>query len=190
MALGGRVGRMNQFGGSCILWTLQTVRERCEEVGECWMWQGACKTSGIPQARVRGKGGVSLRSFINDTLMEKRRPKSSVMTTMCGEKLCLNPKHLAWSTKSARNAYSYASGARGPKSELVRRGREMAAKNGWTRLTMDKATEIRVRAVEEPKKNLAVEFGVSVGTIRAIVRGKLWRSSGPFSVFNLGAAHA
>jgi len=167
-------------------WTLDTVLDRCDEVGECWIWKHSCKAGRNPQATIEGKTGSIVRPFIYDVLLKKPRPIGSTIGATCGEPKCCNPAHLVWKSRSDVIRSTYKSGARSKPAMTLQR-RERAIRHGWAKLTMDKATEIRMRrAGGESTATLAAETGVGVSTIRAICRGRIWKPTGGFSIFNLG----
>lgn len=60
-------------------------------------------------------------------------------------------------------------------SDKGERAREAMVDSGTTKLTMEKAREIRRRvAAGEARKDLAYEYGVSIQTIGFCVRGWSW----------------
>lgn len=166
-------------------WTLQTVYDRCEEIGDCWIWAQSLKANGIPQACIDGKGGRNVRTYIYDVLSGKKRPPKSTVGSTCNERRCCNPAHLVWRSRSQVVSSSYKSGAR-HKFSLTLDRRERAVRNGWAKLTMEQAQEIRFKAATMRRKDLAAEYGVVVSTIREIINGNLWKPLDGHSIFNLG----
>lgn len=81
---------------------------------------------------------------------------------ICGNALCVNPRHLKWKTRSANQLDSVTMG------RVWRGGRR-------GKLTRDKADRIRsLRGVVSLDK-LANQFGVTFSTIAKIHRGETWK---------------
>ena len=64
---------------------------------DCWIWQGQISNSGYGRTNVRIKDGrvkmvsahtASYQAFISDI------PEDSLVKQQCGNRLCINPKHL------------------------------------------------------------------------------------------------
>jgi hypothetical protein len=164
-------------------WTIETVRQRCDEVGECWIWKHSCKSGRIPQATIEGKTGQSVRPFVYDVLLGKQRPAASTVGCSCTEKLCLNPEHLVWKSRSQVVASTYRSGARSRAAMTLQR-RANAIAQGIAKIDLQKATEIRARRAEK-SSDLAAEYGIDTSTVRAIWRNRIWKCT-TASIFTLG----
>jgi len=167
-------------------WTLDTVRDRCEIVGDCWLWKQAFTSSGLPQATIQGRGGCSVRTFVFDELMRKVRPAKSTIAARCNDNACVSPHCLYFRSRSSVVKASHASGARqGTDTTIMRRAR--AVKQGLSKLDQDKAREIREQVQTRSKADLARAYGVSPNTIRKIIRNEIWAPMPANSVFNLAS---
>jgi len=80
--------------------TLETIKDRCHEVADCWLWKNATSDGGYPIVKVRGCGCRLVRRLVLDFVGTPAMPRQPVVTT-CGEKLCVNPAHLKASTTAA-----------------------------------------------------------------------------------------
>lgn len=163
-------------------WTEKTLYDRCEEVGECWIWAQAVNGQGHPQAHINGKGGQLVRRWAFMTLLGKEVPARHVVTTTCMDVRCCNPAHLKCVSYSKRLSLAYARGDRNAVRESVKRANALRAA-GKVRLDMEKAREIRARR-DESADALAKEFNVRDNHIRSIWRGEKWQEAAGSSVFN------
>lgn len=93
-------------------------------------------------------------------------PDGLVLDHLCRNKRCVNPAHLEPVTATENN----------------RRSR-------WTRLTVEKAREIRSAASTVSNKHLAQRFGVSESTISLVRRGLIWREENGAAPAATGPRH-
>lgn len=161
--------------------TLETIKDRCHEVADCWLWKNATSDGGYPIVKVRGCGCRLVRRLVLDFVGTPAMPRQPVVTT-CGEKLCVNPAHLKASTTAA---VSQAAAAKGAFSGVARAAKIAAFKRAESaKLDMEKAREIRLSSESGPV--LAARYGVNKSVINNIKRGTSWKDhSNPF--FALGA---
>ncbi|GAB2471967.1 hypothetical protein GCM10027082_24350 [Comamonas humi] len=150
--------------------TLKTIYDRCDEVGECWIWRNATDSNGYPIIKIDGKC-VLVRRVVQELKGEPAAPRQPV-ATKCEERGCCNPEHLRLSTvkKVAMRAAK-----RGAWSSPTRCAKVAAAKRASpdAKLTMDKAMEIRLS--DKTSKALASDYGVNVSVIKGIRQGTMWR---------------
>jgi hypothetical protein len=78
----------------------------------------------------------------------------------CGNKLCVNWRHLSWKTNS--------------ENQFDRHLHEVGAWKG--KLNPEKAAEIRRLRGTESRLSLASRFGVNEATIRQVQYGKIWKT--------------
>lgn len=157
------------------VWTLDTVRNRCTEEGECWLWDQSLNSCGYPQACIDGKN-TRVQRYIFAVLLGRRLQSRWVVTAKCRNKRCCAPDCLEAITRGELLKRAYASGARNTDTEYQRR-QQQAIKQGWARkLDADKAREIRAR-VDEGINVLAAEYGVHRKTIVGVRSGRYWRET-------------
>lgn len=82
----------------------------------------------------------------------------------CGNRLCVNPKHISWKTHTENMEDTERHGTR-------TRGMRM----GSAKLTDEKVREIRRLNGSGPSRKIGSLFGVNHKTIQAIWRGETWR---------------
>lgn len=146
--------------------TLQTIKDRSDEVGECWLWAGATSNTGHPIVKIKGCGCKLVRrvSFIlNGGELAARQP----VVPMCNEKLCVNPEHLEVSTtkKIAKKA------AKEGKFSTLQRCAAISRGQGYRKkLSDDAANEIRYS--EESGPVLADRHGIHKSLVNRIKRNE------------------
>jgi hypothetical protein len=164
------------------IWTERTLRDRCEDVGECLIWKQAVNGQGYPQAFIDGKGGVMVRRWVFTHLLGREIPARSVVTSTCGDSRCCAPAHMKAVTYSKRLSMTYAQGRRNAVLESHKR-LDRRRELGTVWLTIEKAREIRARSSERVE-DLAKEYGVKDRHIRSIWSGTAWREVAGSSVFS------
>lgn len=70
------------------------IRMRCVEEGDCLIWQGARSDSGQPCMHHNGKTRAMVRRVLYAEVNGVEIPDDRCVITTCGQRLCLNPKHL------------------------------------------------------------------------------------------------
>jgi len=170
-------------------WDLKTVKDRCIEVGECWLWDQGVSSTGYPQACINGKSGVSVRTFVYDVLLAKRRLVGSNIIAECGNKLCCSPACLAAKSRSWVIKQQWVDGRRSKFCDVEER-RARAVAQGLSKLLPDQVAAIK--ALPEPvnRAHVARQYGVHPKTISNILSGHSWAQPcvPTSSIFNLGSS--
>lgn len=127
--------------------------------GECWLWTGATNGNGYGVFRdVYGRPTTAHRVSLR---LDGRDPAGLVGRHRSGcPRLCVNPAHLRLGTQADNVA------------DAVAEGRYRGEQNGSARLRAEDVREIRFARASRPE--LALRFGVSVRTVRAIQAGTRW----------------
>ncbi len=140
--------------------------DRCEVVNDCLQWTGK-------PARGYGTKTINSKSYtvhrlvlILTTGMDDKNLDACHKPIICHNRLCCNPDHLYWGTKS-QNA-------------LDRKldGTQVHTHQQGEAHSQAKLTEDQVRAIRLSTKNhqsIADEYGISKFTVRAIKRGRIWK---------------
>lgn len=151
----------------------QYLRERSDEVGDCWEWNRAVQTSsGCPVMRYEGKAQAVRRVIAVELGMALDGRLAAVK---CANAKCVNPAHVVVLTRkqlqqrTAKLTHLHANPAR---------CRKLAAKARQTgKLTEEQVAEIR--AIEGMKqRDIAALYGVTQATVSAIRRGVKWKDYG------------
>ncbi len=74
--------------------TLERIKLQCIECGDCHLWNGSKNGRGQPQMR-----GKTMRRTVWE-LAKGEIPTGKLVTVTCKQVTCLNPDHLALTTKS------------------------------------------------------------------------------------------
>lgn len=167
--------------------TLENLPMYCTACGDCLLWNQGVQSGGHPQAHINGKPGVLVRRHLFTELLGQRIPKGHLVTTKCGNRLCLAPEHVITMSMSKLKARDYSEGRRIVATEYASRLRGRLS-HGRVVLDWGKVAEIRAAGPEVTNTALAVKFGTSLKTIGNARRGKTWRvSHAASSVFTQGA---
>lgn len=162
-----------------ITHTVDSLKSRCIEVGDCWEWQGYIQNK-TPQV-VSYPGGVkkmvSVRRVLRELVTSQEQPDGHYSNT-CGNYRCVNPEHTLYKTDSG---HMRAMGKKRKVSAVTaNKLRQYRVENGLAKLDEAKAQEIRLS--DEPGPVLAERYGVSRAWINKIRRGQVWRVlSSPFA---------
>ncbi len=161
---------------------LEDIKDRCEEVGRCWIWQGTVSVSGYPIAKAAGvrSGCILVRRLAVELDGRPAKPRQPVLAS-CGERLCCNPACLAPSTSSAVGKAAAKAGAW---KTIARRAKIAKAKRANSKLTPEIVTEVRTSP--ESSRVIAKRLGINRRRIVDIRNGRAWIDySSPFA--GLGA---
>lgn len=97
----------------------------------------------------------------------ERPPGKRDVAHSCGERMCINPAHLRWATRSENEADKITQG----------RSNRGGHRSGSARLRAEQVVEIRERYETEDvtQQALADEYGVHIMTINSIILRRTWR---------------
>lgn len=164
-------------------------------LGRCWLWGGGVFKKGTKHERARlAWGGCDCHASRVAYELFKEPLGSLFACHSCDNALCVNPDHI-WAGTAKDNAcdcalkgrnskhYGDANGARIHKERIQRGSDHYLRRNPslilrgeqkpFHKLTVDSVRIIR--SSSESAKELAKRFGVSVGLVRSVRRGKKWR---------------
>lgn len=143
---------------------LDDLFARCEiKANGCIEWQMSRSAKGYGQTYFNGK---VMRTHRIVAILTYGKPEREMQVLhSCDNKICCNPKHLRWGTNSEN------------KQEAIERN---LIKVGDA-LPQAKLSEDQVLVILQKlksgvlQKNLALEYGVSKGTIQLIAANKNWK---------------
>jgi hypothetical protein len=166
------------------VWTMDDIRAKCDEVGECLLWKGAVDAYGYPRAHIDGRSQL-LRPFIWREIQGKELRKGYRLSIRCGNRLCLGESCLVM------RSYKIVAQLHGEAAKqnplMVARFREGARKSGLSKLTADIAAEIRASGASD--EDVALRYGICRSTAGRIRRGDIWAAPKVAnSIFNLAAS--
>lgn len=156
---------------------LMKLIERTQECGDCLLWTGATTKQGYPQYKPYGCACTSVRRTVFEIMggaLEARKP----IEMTCGEKTCINPKHMR---KSTCALIGQKAAKKGGWKGLARASKIASAKRAKNaKLTIEQARDIRMST--ESGTTLAALYGVDRSLINGIKAGTRWRDyTNPFS---------
>ena len=163
--------------------TLEDIKARCVEEGECWIWLGTVSDSGYPIMKRDGGPCLLVRRVAIALDGRAPKPRQPVACT-CDDKRCVAPAHLKLSTWTKVGKSAAAKGAFSGKARCAKVAAGRRAKND-VKLTPEIA--LVIRESQESGPVLAQRYGVNRSLINAIKRGEAWKeyANTPFS--GLGA---
>lgn len=151
--------------------TLPELHARCTECGDCLLWQGAHNGTGQP----RHAGGSVRRAVW--ALARGPVPANRLVTVTCGQIACLNPAHLALTTRGAVTRIVH-----NRPDVRMRRSAACARTNQATMGKINMAIARQIRASTQTGVDLARHYGVSTSLVSLVRQGKTWveRTASPW----------
>lgn len=140
------------------------IKSRCDEVGECWIWNGALDGHGRPQKRHEGKT-VYVRRLVRELADGKPVPADKVVPASCGCKKCVSPKCSSITTTREKAVMAARRGVYSSPAKLARMVLTVRAKSHIS----DELVE-RIRASDGPCSRISAETKVSLSHVKAIRR--------------------
>jgi hypothetical protein len=136
----------------------------------CWLWVGAVDEdcTGYKRGKFRFRGKTCNTGKVIWIFTFGDPPKGLEVCHTCDNGLCVRPHHLFLGTHE-ENMQDCGRKGRQPGN----RGLLFGTKHPLHKLTSEEVTEIR-RLQEQPQKQLAEIYGVSVATIQDIQSGRTW----------------
>jgi predicted XRE-type DNA-binding protein len=155
---------------------IEMIRSRCEEVGDCWEWQGYTHVvSGMPVMSYQGRNNRVRRVLAMGLGMNCC---GKVVTNTCRNMLCVNPEHLQLMLRQSfnrRNAKEHA----GLYINPAHRAKKAKIMRARSRLTPEIVEAIRNDP--RPQRVIAEAYGTTQPTVSHIKRGHTWRDyTNPF----------
>lgn len=156
--------------------TIESLHERCKDVGDCWEWAQGCNNKTHPSVRHDGKTTLVRRLVVQ--LSGLQIPQGHIVAAICNNWRCINPEHLVTRTESAHMALFAKTGGL---SDFARVAKIAATKRAkYSKLTDEKVAEIR--ASNASLTELSEAYGVNPSRICGIRKGHFWKDySSPFS---------
>lgn len=167
--------------------TIQSIRCRCEEVGECWIWRQGVNSDGQPNAR-DGRRTVPVRRRVWELTRDREVGRGYFVLAKCGDKLCVSP---TCAIRCGGKLYMHELNRLGKVNGLTQHVARTIAVRARSKLkNAATATQIKQRVqAGEDRGALALEFGISRGHLNRVARGEQWASPvAANSIFHLAEA--
>jgi len=150
--------------------TLEAIKARCDEVGDCWIWRDATTGEGYPIFKPAGSKKCELVRRYVFALAGGRLKARVPVVAKCGERKCVNP---ACARESTTAKIAHEAGKRGSHSALAKRAKIASIKRKTGKLDMQKVAEIMGSG--ETTRVLGARYGVDQSLISRIKRGEAWK---------------
>lgn len=152
--------------------TLQKIRLRCVEVGDCWEWTQALHR-GRPVVSEQCRT-VSPRRRAWECMHGRPLPQSEAVVDKCGSITCCNPRHLFVVPRAEVPVEMARQGrAKASSDGLARR---LAARRARSRLTIEQVRALRDGVARGLKvADAALQWGISETHVYRIVSGQSWK---------------
>lgn len=127
---------------------------------DCVIWPYSCCTAGYGAFMVEKKVRLAHREMCRVTHGDPPTDGHHAAHS-CGNRRCINPRHLSWKTQS--------------ENQIDRRS-QGTSKQKYAKLTLAKVAQIRQLKGVETSIATAARYGVTESNIRQIQDGKIWRA--------------
>lgn len=141
------------------------IRMRCVEEGDCLMWQGARSDSGQPCMHHQGKTRAMVRRVLYAEVHGVEVPADRCVITTCGQRLCLNPKHLKEVSRGEVRTHAAKFGAYKSAAMVMKRTAAVRKKSHITEEVVE-----HIRAAKTARE-AHEQTGVSLGYVYLIRDG-------------------
>ncbi len=153
--------------------TLDQIRERCIEVGNCWEWSQGCDHR-APVMRLPAVDGVKgkivpVRRYVLE-LMGLALGPGQFACSKCGNYRCVAPHHAMGMTRAELQLRTAQ--LSGYQQSLTRRAKISAARRTTAVLTLEAAQEMR--ALGLTTREAARRYGVAQSTAADAIAGRTW----------------
>lgn len=138
------------------LWIVEQVGHQGDD---CLIWPFSCCTPGYGNFMFEGKTHLAHR-WMCQAIHGEQPATNSQAAHSCGNRRCVNPKHVSWKTPSG--------------NQLDRREHGTANRK-HSKLSLQQARQIRQLKSIETTLETAAKYGVTESNVRLIQDGKTWR---------------
>lgn len=143
---------------------LDMILSRCDEVGNCWIWNGGLDGHGRPQKRHAGKT-VYVRRLVRELADGQPVPADKVVPASCGCKLCVSPHCSSITTTRQKALMAAKRGVYNNPAKLAKMALTRRAKSHIS----DELVE-QIRSADGPCSRIAADTKVSLSHVKAIRR--------------------
>lgn len=167
--------------------TLKLLKDRCEEVGDMWLWKQMTNASGVPQVIAYGRHVSAYRiAYCLKHGLDLTDIHGLVIwpTTEQGD---INPENLKCGTRQDMLAWRTERGQQAKSPSAIANMTASARARKSTKTTPEAISIIR--SSTEPAHKLAEKLGLARSTVSKIRAHTLWADVLPkASIFSMGGA--
>lgn len=162
---------------------LETIKARCIEEGDCWIWQGSVSPGDVPNMRIPQaidpkRPLVGVRRWIAQH--QGKQIAGLYATNTCQDKRCVCPDHIVVLTRQKLQKRAGKTMTKNQNAGTMARRVQARVRAGNLKIGYDKAREIRQS--DKSAEEWAAELGCHVTTVFQAKSGKTWRDySSPFA---------
>ena len=165
---------------SRVMVTLDIIRERCNEEGECWLWSQGHNSAGHPVVRHDGETRLVRRVAAK---LAGKDIDGKLLRATCRNSGCCNPAHLVPTSRSKISRDTHAAADEGMRVSRAAACRRSVVLRGVAKLNPAIVAALKLRP--ETDTEIAREMGLHPKTINDARNGRTWRTAAPnSSVFN------
>lgn len=166
-----------------IVLDLRKIADRCEEEGDCLLWQQGVNSHGIPFSQHNGKI-TNIRRLVYQLAKGIELDGSLLVVMKCENSRCLIHDHMLAISRMAFTRRMAKTGKMGVNSPCDRR-RVAAQNRPSNKINAEIAAQIRAEPGTQMQR--AKKFGVSQSLVAKIDQGTCWAPIAQgSSVFNMG----
>lgn len=161
-----------------LLWML-LIQNKCQEDGDCLIWQGATDDAHVPQMRLPGSRKVYAARRVLLEALGKPPQKGHLATTKCDNPLCMAEEHVVLWQRSQLQRRSGKKIAASPlRAYKLQRAH---INNGRSKFNPDLAREIRAQGMDW--REIMKQYGCSESTAYDLLAGRHWKDHSANSPF-------
>lgn len=151
--------------------TLESLRARCIEEGDCWLWQGAA-TGGVPSIGFKGKT-VYVRRYILEVLQGRSLGHKQRTTPTCFNHLCINPEHIMLTSRSIiqKRWTNHAGYMQAP----ARRLKITVSRRERSPYSLETVQKVHDMEGTMSQRAIARTLGTSRNFVQKLLSGKSWQ---------------
>lgn len=132
------------------------------ETTECLEWPFAKYKSGYPQVTVGGRTALTHR-YICETVRGAPPTPEHHAAHSCGNRACVNPRHLSWKTPTENQA-----------DKLLHGTHMRGERHNLAKLTEPQVREVLALRGRATQKEIATSFGITKSAVAHIHQGRSW----------------
>lgn len=163
--------------------TLKDISDRCDLVGNCWVWKQGTNSEGVPQVRTRGKNVLVRREVA--LLSNGNAPSRGwFVVSACQDKLCVAPGCIRILSPAKFIEWMNTTGRLNTPAQAIAKAAAAARRSPLTNESVSQLRELIANGAD--RGETAASFGITRSYANRIAAGRNRRPAAVGnSVFNL-----